>query len=123
MPSRTSLMQILVYIAYGFFLCIGLMMLYTGLTMGKFSTIGFAISGIFIMQFIYRKPLINLIVGILSLFFSIWMLLMAMSAYNMLDKNAASSTAGTTMVVASITGIALSVLLMFSYGKLGRKDR
>lgn len=123
MPSqRNRISQVLVYVAYGFFLCIGLMMLYSGFIMHAFSYTGFAISGVFILQFIYKKPLVNLILGVLTLFFSIWMLLLAMNTYNMLDKNTPHNTAGTAMVASSIIGMLLSLVLMFSYSKLGSKE-
>ncbi len=119
--ARPSTYQVLVYVAYGFYILLGLVWFLLGFmnTPGKVNPFAFFIMLAFGLQTYYRHLLTNLILGIIGLFFSIFMMLLP--ALNMALQPAAKGSALPLMLV-SVASVAFSGILIFSYLKLNFKD-
>jgi hypothetical protein len=111
--------NILVYIAYSFYILIGL--IWFGLAFmytGGFDYVAFSIIAVFAVQAYYKHKLTNLILGILTLFFSIFMLLQAVYEAKQNHFNALSMVFISTWALSVI----MSGILIFSYLRLSFKD-
>jgi hypothetical protein len=111
--------KVFVYIAYGFYILIGLIwfalsFVYTG----HFDYIAFSIIAVFSVQAYFRHKLTNLILGILTLFFSIFMLLQAVYEARHNHFNTMSVVFVSTWAFSLI----MSGILIFSYLRLSFKD-
>ena len=77
---------------------------------------------VFAIQAYYHHKLTNLILGILVLFFSIFMLLDVINAANLMDKHAVYTTLTKGLLAVSLLSVVMSVILVFSYTRLSFKD-
>jgi len=118
--ERTSPYQVLVYIAYGFYLLLSGAWFFMGLFNGhKFNPLAFFVMVVFGVQAYYRHLLTNLIVGILLFFISIIGLLESMSGLRhgdvlLIDK---------ILIAIPAISIAMSGILIFSYLNLNFKKQ
>lgn len=111
--------KVLVYIAYSFYILIGLIwfamsFIYTG----HFDYVAFSLIAVFAVQAYFHHRLTNLILGILTMFFSIFMLLQAVYEAKHNNFNALSMVFVGTWVLSII----MSGILLFSYLKLSFKE-
>jgi hypothetical protein len=122
--KRISFYQILVYIAYSFFILLGLSWFLISLFSagGGFNYTAFFIVAVFSVQAYYRHHLTDLILGLLSLIFSVFMLMEVLATFDMLAKNAVFDFTAKVLLALSLLSIVMSVILAFAYVKLGIKD-
>lgn len=120
--KKITFYEILVYVAYAFFILLGLSWFLMSLS-GGFNTTAFFITAVFAVQAFYRHRLTNLILGILALFFSIFMLMDTINTFNLMDKHAVYDAFTKIMMGMSLFGIVMSVILVFSYLKFSFKDQ
>lgn len=114
--------QILVYIAYAYFICFGGFWFYTNYSNEKhFNYIAFTIVMAFAIQFYFKNKLANLILGIIALSLSIWMLLEVFSQFNLFAKDVIFDGLVKILLVLSITSIIMSGILIFSYMMLNKE--
>jgi len=123
MAKKTSTYQILVYIAYAFYILFAATWLVTNVLSGApFAYMALLMLAIFLVQCYYRNKLVNLIIGILSLGGSIFMLMEVFSTYNLFAKNATFDGFIDAMIGLSVFSIIMSGILIFSYMKLNFQD-
>ena len=120
-PKRISFYQILLYIAYAFFILLGGSWFLVSFPSGGFNATAFFITAIFTVQAYYRHRLTNLILGILALFFSIFMLMDTISTLNLADKNTPVDGFVKIMIALPLISIVMSVILVFGYLKMSFK--
>ena len=121
---KLSLYEILVFVVYGFYLLLGLVWFVMSLSQTRqFNPEAFFIVVAFAAQFYYRHRLTNLILGILALFFSIWMLLDVINSFDLMAKGAHMDGLSEGLMVFCIVSMVMSGILIFSYTKLSFKDR
>ena len=124
MKKKITFYEILVFIAYSFYLLLGLAWFIMSLTGSKvFNAQAFFIIVAFGAQFYFRHRLTNLILGILALFFSIWMLLDVINTYDLMAKNATYDNLSRGFLWFCLMSIIMAVILIFGYTKLSFKDR
>lgn len=124
MPEKKAQgFQLAVFIAYGFYLLLGLSWFIIALLNGgHFNTIALGMTILFGAQYYYRHLITNLVLGIILLFMSIFMLLQS------INGAVAASRAGNLLffdkflIGMSVTSIIMSGILIFSYIRLGFKD-
>ncbi len=118
--ERPSTYQVLVYVAYGFYILLGLVWFLLGIlnTPSKTNPLAFFIALTFGLQAYYRHLLTNLILGIVGFFLSILILL---SALNLALQPTAKGGA-LPLILISVASLGLSGILIFSYLKLNFKD-
>jgi hypothetical protein len=123
--KKITFYEVLVFIAYGFFILLGLtwFLMSFSSTGGHFNYTAFSIVVIFGAQAYFRHRLTNLILGILALFFSIFMLLDVINSFDLMAKNATYDTASKALLSLSLFSIIMSVILIFGYARLSFKDR
>jgi hypothetical protein len=123
--KKITFYEVLVYIAYGFFILLGLVWFVMSFSSsgGRFNYTAFSIMVIFAAQAWFRHRLTNLILGILALFFSIFMLLDVISAFDLMAKNASYDNGAKELLGLSVVSIVMSVILVFGYTRLSFKDR
>jgi len=122
--KKITIFEILVYIAYAFFILLGLVWFLVSLAGSKhFNIQAFVIVLVFGIQAYYRNRITNLILGLISLGCSIFMLLDVISIYNLMAKGAIFDGFIKVMMLLPIVGIILSGILVFSYTKLSFKDQ
>ena len=122
---KTATYQKLVYVAYGFFIVLGLAWYLLGIMNDSryIQPFSFFIVLAFGLQAYYRHLLTNLILGILALFFSIFMMLLPSLNYAIVAAQRNSFTWNAFFMIAtSILSVALSGILIFSYMKLNFRD-
>ena len=112
------------FVAYGFYLLLGLSwFLVSLLSGGFFNTIAFIITAAFGAQFYFRHRITNLILGVLALFLSIWMLLDVVNTLNLMDKHATQDGYSRGWLWFCVLSMVMAGILIFSYTKLSFKDQ
>ena len=108
---------ILLLIAYVFFILLGAIWFISLLvSFGSFNLQSFVLMTVFAVQLFLRKKLMNLILGILTLFFSLWFLLQVGALYTSAQKVADVSTQIFKIgFLLSIISLIFSGILIFSY--------
>lgn len=125
MDNKITFYEKLVYVAYGFYLLLGLVWFIMSMINSHFFNVqAFILIVAFAAQIYYKHRLTNLILGVLGLFLSIWML---MSLINTPDSvvNGLNTYDSFTkgLMWFSVLSIIMAGILMFSYTKLSFKDR
>jgi glycerol uptake facilitator-like aquaporin len=112
-----------VYIAYSFYFLLGLSWFLVSLIKGgHFNPTAFFITVIFGAQFYYKHLIANLVLGVLSLFFSIFMLLQALNMVIPAASHRQLEVFDKVIVSIPIVSLVMSGVLVFSYIKLNFKD-
>jgi hypothetical protein len=88
----------------------------------RFNYQAFMLVAVFAIQAWYRHRLTNLILGILTLFFSIFMLMDVLNSFDLMAKGAQFDLLVKSLLGLCIFSMILSGILMFSYLKLSFKD-
>jgi hypothetical protein len=114
---RITIYEVLVYIAYGYFLLIGLGWFFMSFA-GGFNYTAFIMVLIFGAQAYFKHRLTNLIIGILMLGLSIFMLLQSVELMQIYGSTGTVSI----LLASSVISIVMSLILIFSYTKLGFKN-
>lgn len=121
--KKLSFYEILVYAAWGYFLLLGLLWFGMSLWGGhQFNAEALFIVVAFAAQFYFKHRLTNLILGILALFFSIWMLLDVFSSFDLMAKSAHIDGLSGGLMAFCFFSMIMSVVLIFGYTKLSFKD-
>lgn len=120
--KRVTFYEILLYIAYGFFILLGASWFFMSLG-GGFNATAFFIMTIFAVQAYYRHRITNLVLGILALFFSIFMLMETISSLNLADKTVPFDGFAKAMVAIPLVSLVMSVVLVFGYLKMSFKEQ
>jgi hypothetical protein len=115
--------QLLVYIAYGFFILLGLSWFLMTLKDGHFNFMAFFIVAAFGSQVYYRHIFTNLIFGILCLVGSVFCLMEVISIFDLMAKGAQFDGLVKSLIALSLLSIVMSGILIFSYTKLSFKDK
>jgi len=112
-----------VFIAYGFYILLGGSWLVLGLlrthAVNPYALLVVAAFG---AQLYYRHLLTNLILGVLTLFGSVMMLLEALNLMAAAQKAHTAATGAQLMVALPIVSLLLSGVLIFSFQKLNFKS-
>jgi hypothetical protein len=118
--KKVSTYQKLVFVAYGFFILLGLTWFLTSFLAkgGGFNPTAFFIVVVYGAQVYYRHRFTNLILGILSLAFSIFMLLEVINSFDLMARNAEFDGLTNSLIGLSLLSVVMSVILIFSYTKL-----
>ena len=119
--KRITFYEILLYIAYAFFMLLGLTWFVISFKEG-FNATAFFITVVFAVQGYYRHRLTNLILGVLALFYSIFTLMELISTYNLMDKHAVYDGFVKGFIAASLVSIVMSIILVFGYLKMSFKE-
>lgn len=118
--KKVTSYEILVYVAYGYFIALGLAWLILSFAWGSyFNYWAFLVILLFAVQAWYKHKLTNLILGVLAL---------PLSIYGALEFFWAGGTSGfdpfvKMMIALSVVGMIMAGILLFSYMKLGIKDQ
>ncbi len=121
---RITFYEVLVYIAYSFYILMGVTWLITSfLSTGHFTLQAFMLVLVFSVQAWYNNALTNLILGVLSLALSIFMLLQEIEAEDLFAKTAVVNGFTKTILGICLFSIAMSLVLIFSYVKFSFKDK
>ncbi len=121
--KRTSTYQLLVYFAYGFYFLLGLTwFIMSFMNGGRFNPSAFFVVVIFGAQMYYRHLMTNLILGIITLLFSIYMFLYALNGALTSAHNGSLMLFDKLMVAMSALSIIFAGVLIFSYLKLSFKE-
>ncbi len=121
--KRLSFYEILVFVAYGFYLLFGLAWFGMSLFVGhqlNFQALIIAIA--FGVQIYYKHKLTNLLLGILALFFSIWMLMDVFSSFDLMAKNTRIDGLSGGLMAFCFFSMIMAGILIFSYTKLSFKE-
>src|SRR5580658_5422538 len=111
-PKKITFYGVLVYIAYGFYILMGLTwFIVSFLSSGHFNLQAFMLTLVFSVQAWYKNVLVNLILGVLSLGLSIFMLLQEIEAENLFAKGVVADIFTKTLLGFSFLSIVLSVIL------------
>ena len=122
--QKLSFYEVLVFVAYGYYLLLGLV--WFGMSMlrsHQFNAEAFFIMVVFATQLYFRHRLTNLILGILSLFFSIWMLLDVFYSFDLMAKGAHIDGLSGGLMGFCFFSMMMAGILIFSYTKLSFKDQ
>jgi len=121
MNKRITFYEVLVYVAYSYYLLLGLAWFIMSLWhVGFFNPWAFFIVIVFSVQCYYRHKLTNLILGVLTLFLSIWEL---MELINSPDVGNTYNSVSQGLMWFCVVSIIMAGILLFSYTKLSFKDR
>ena len=121
--NRTGAYQIWVYIAYGFYFLLSLSWFLVSLFNGEpINFVAFFLTVVFGTQIYYKHLLANLIIGVITLFGSIFMLLQALNYVIPQAKTGRLEFFDKFLVAMPILSILMSGILIFSYLKLNFKD-
>lgn len=124
MAKKITAFEILVYIAYGFYILLGATwFVISFIDWRNFNYQAFSLVAIFSAQAYFRHRLTNLILGILSLFFSIFMVLSVIDTFNLMAPNATYDALTKALLALSLCSMGMSIILMFSYTKLSFKPQ
>jgi len=121
--KKLSFYEVLVLGAYGYYLLLGLV--WFGMSLWgshQFNAEALFIVVAFATQFYFKHRLTNLILGILALFFSIWMLLDVFSSFDLMAKGAHIDGLSGGLMVFCFVSMIVAGILIFSYTKLSFKD-
>ena len=121
--QKLSSYEVLVFVAYGYFLLLGL----AWFVMSMIGNHQFNAQALFIViafaaQIYFKHRLTNLILGILCLFFSIWMLMDVFSSFDLMAKGAHIDGLSGGLMTFCFVSMIMSVILVFGYTKLSFKD-
>ena len=118
--KRKSSVEIMVLVAYSYFLLISMAFFIARLYItGEFSILPVFLVLVFAIQAWFSNKLANLIIGILTLIGSIFGTLEFLS----LGLRTGFNTFSGTMELMSVAGVILSGILIFSYTHLSFRDR
>src|SRR6201999_4466333 len=107
--TKPGFYHILVYITYVYFFVVGVIWFYENFkTNGNVNAIALAIMIVFIIQAYYRNKMLNLILGILGLFASVWVLLEIVAGYNLFAKTAHLDSMGKLLISFGIVDMIMS---------------
>jgi dolichyl-phosphate-mannose--protein O-mannosyl transferase len=115
---KVTFYDIMVYVAYGYFFLLGAAWFIVSLGSSGFNYQAFIVMLVFGVQAYFRHRLTDLIIGVLMLGLSIFMLLQALT----IGKKGGFDGLANTMIVMSVASVVMSLILMFSYVKLGMKN-
>jgi hypothetical protein len=121
--KKLSFYEWLVFGAYGYYLLLGL--IWFGMSLWgshQFNAEALFIVAAFATQIYFKHMLTNLILGILALFFSIWMLLDVFSTFDLMAKNTHVDGLSGGLMVFCFVSMIMAGILIFSYTKLSFKD-
>ena len=115
--------RVLVFAAYGYFILLGGIWFLTALLKGgHFNITAFAIMVIFSAQAWFKNHWANLIIGVLSLFFSFYFLMEVLNSFNLLSKDSDFNVIAKVMTAMAAVCIAMSVILIFSFSKMQKEQ-
>ena len=121
--TKPGFYSVLVFISYIYFFLVGLVWFYENFNANSnINVIALGIMLVFIIQAYYRNKILNLILGILGLFFSIWVLLEVVAGYNLFAKTAHLDNTGKMLITFGIIDVLMSGILMFSYMMLNKDN-
>ena len=107
---------LVVKVAYLFFGGISLAWLCTTAFVGhKFNITALLLTAAYGGLLWYRNRIANLVAGLISLFFSFFMLMDVLNTFDLLSKNAEFGLAAKVLLVMSLAGIVMSVFLVLSF--------
>ncbi len=107
---------LVVKVAYLFFGGISLAWLCTTAFVGhKFNITALVLTAAYGGLLWYRNRIANLVAGLISLFFSFFMLMDVLNTFDLLSKNAEFGLAAKVLLVMSLAGIVMSVFLVLSF--------
>lgn len=108
-----------VYMAYGFYFLLGLAWLIVSLTKGgRFNFVAFFIIVVFGSQFYYKHLITNLVLGVISMFVSIYMLLEAVNIVGTAAQHRHIELFDKVLVAIPVVSLLMAGVLVFSYLKL-----
>ncbi len=120
--SSTNSYQKWVYLAYGFYLLLGVTWFTIAMLNGHFNVTALVITIMFGAQFYYKHLITNLILGAIILFGSVFFLLQSINNAVGAAKAHQLMFFDKLLVGLSITSLLMSGILVFSYLKMGFKD-
>lgn len=121
--KKISFYEILTYVAYAFYILLGGSWFFMSMAgSGRFNYQAFTLLAVFAVQAYYKHRLTNLILGVLTLFLSIFMLMDVLSTFNLFAKGAIFDGLVKTLLALCFFSIIMSGILMFSYLKLSFKN-
>ncbi len=122
--KKNTFFKIIVYIAYTFYILFGLVWLMTNFLTSKHLNIwAMLIIVIFSVIAYLRNKLANLIAGVISMFFSFYLLMGVASNFNLMVKGAIYDGMVISMLSICFVSILLSGFLIFSYVKFSDFDK
>lgn len=117
MKSKAGFYEVMVYIAYGYFILLGLAWFVASMSGGiNYTALG--IVAIFGIQAYFKHRLTNLLLGIVTFALSIFMLLQSIS----MGGKGGFDAFVNVLIAMSAVSVVLSLILMFSFMKLAFKD-
>jgi hypothetical protein len=105
---------VLVIIALVYFILVGIAWFGAFLYLGKFVIEAFTLTLIFTVQLFLRNKIVNLVLGILAMFFSIWQLMDSVKLYPQINNPMYKNIFIINIIVFSV-GIILAGILIFSF--------
>lgn len=120
--SSTNSYQKWVYLAYGFYLLLGVTWFTIAMLNGHFNVTALVITIMFGAQFYYKHLITNLILGAVTLFGSVFFLLQSISNAVGAAKAHQLIFFDKLLVGLSVTSLIMGGILIFSYIRLGFKD-
>ena len=121
--QKLSSYEVLVFVAYGYFLLLGLVWFVMSMIGShQFNAQALLIVGAFGAQIYFKHRLTNLVLGILCLFFSIWMLMDVFSSFDLMAKGAHIDGLSGGLMTFCFVSMIMSLILVFGYTKLSYKD-
>jgi hypothetical protein len=121
--KKIGFYQALVFIAYAFYILLGASWFYMSFSgSGRFNYQAFMLAVVFGVQAYYRHRLTDLILGVLTMFLSIFMLMDVLNTFDLMAKGAVIDGFIKILLGLCFFSIIMSGILMFSYLKLSFKD-
>lgn len=109
----------LVLIAYGFFILLGAIWFCTSWLSGhNFNPSALCVVGIYAFLAWYGNRIATLIAGVISLFFSFFMMMEVLNTFDLLSKNADFGSGAKILLALVFVSMVMSGLLIFSFMKL-----
>jgi len=119
---KPTFYHILVYLAYGFYLLLGLTWFYFSfMNSSRVNPYAMMIVLIFASQCYFRHLMTNLVLGIITLLGSIYMFLEVLNNAVLAAKINTATSFDIIFVLVSVCSIVLSIVLIFSFMKLNQK--
>jgi hypothetical protein len=121
--KKTGVYQILVYIAYAYFILFSGFWLYTSFDQNhRINYVALAILIAFVAQCYFKNRIANLVIGIIGLAISIFMFLETCSTFDLFKKGAQFDLLVKSLLWACGISIVLSGILIFSYMMLNKDN-
>ncbi len=115
--------QILVYLAYGFYFLLGASwFVISYFNTQRFNPSAFLVMAVFGVQSYYKHLLSNLVLGVITLLFSIYMFLHSLNSAVLASRMGSLMLFDKLMVAMTVASLAFSGILIFSFLKLNFKD-